>query len=361
MILLLLLLALLPTILFVIYIYAKDSYEKEPKGLLAGLFFLGVASIIPAVILEVINGMINTALFEDYFYVYTFVEAFIVVAVAEEGFKFLFAFIVTWKNHNFNYKFDGIVYCVLTSLGFATLENIMYVFGNENALGVAITRAILSVPGHAMFGVYMGYHYGNAKFFATIGNKKSKRVEMFLTLLIPILLHGTFDFCLMTEDGIFILLFFIFVVVLDILAFIRIHNSSKSNSRIFKTPQYGQFYRFNNINAGYGNQPMYGVPPMANQAPPMYGAPPMVNQTPPVYGVPPMVNQAPPVYGAPPMVNQAPSMNGVTPMVNQAPPLYGVPPMQQPNMAPFSNCLNCGAIVASNMLVCSRCGCPVRR
>ena len=114
-----LLAALLPALFLMRYIYRKDTIEKEPKGMLVGLVFLGVAAAVVAVIFETLG----TNLLSNYLSAddpaYTIVLAFLVVAVVEEGAKYLFLVWRTWRDPNFNYRFDGIVYAVFVSLGFA--------------------------------------------------------------------------------------------------------------------------------------------------------------------------------------------------------------------------------------------------
>lgn len=234
-------LALLPTILLMIFIYYKDSHEKEPVKLLATLFLGGILSIIPAVIIEELGHMIIVPFFSEESFMYNLLYAFFVVALAEEGGKFIFAYAISWNNKHFNYKFDGIVYCVFVSLGFATLENLLYVF--EGGISTGILRAILSVPSHAIDAVFMGYFYSKAKVSESVGDKSGKALNLLLALTVAIFLHGFYDFCLFVATPFTIILFLIFVVIMDIVAFIRIHISSKKNDEIFR----------NNYNNVYGN------------------------------------------------------------------------------------------------------------
>ncbi len=92
---------------------------------------------------------------------YTILLAFLVVAVVEEGTKFVFLKLRTWRDPNFNFRFDGIVYAVFVSLGFAAFENINYVLGY--GLTVALPRAVLAIPAHMGFAVFMGLFYGRGK------------------------------------------------------------------------------------------------------------------------------------------------------------------------------------------------------
>lgn len=232
----LLLLAVLPSIVLLIFVYKMDSYEKEPKGLLFGLFFLGVVSTIPAALLEVLGDFILALFVDEETSIYNGIEAFMVVALIEEGFKFLFMYILTWKNKAFNYKFDGIVYAVFVSLGFATFENILYVA--DGSVATALLRGVLSIPGHMTDAVFMGYYYGLAKDMHARGKKSQCTTYMWLTLIVPVILHGIYDCCLFIGSGISIIIFFLFVVLIDIISIVRVVRSSKHNAKIYENKKY---------------------------------------------------------------------------------------------------------------------------
>lgn len=230
---LLLMLAVLPTFFLMVFIYYKDSYEKEPVGLLISLFALGMVSVIPALIIETLGELLFSSMFGDNTSVYNFFNVFFCVAIAEEGGKYIFTYLRTWNNKNFNYKFDGIVYAVLVSLGFATVENILYVM--QGGLSVAIARGLLSVPSHAIDAVYMGYYYGLAKYYDSVGNTRSKNRCMVLSIVVPVILHGCYDYFLFEGTVLHLVVFLIFVVTLDVFAVIRINKSSKKNMKIYRT------------------------------------------------------------------------------------------------------------------------------
>lgn len=233
MTLLLILLAVLPTIFMIVFIYYKDSYEKEPVGLLVSLFALGMAGIIPAVAYEAAGEAFIGLFFYKDSWIYNFISAFFGVALVEEGVKFIVLYFRTWKNPNYNYKFDGIVYAVLVSLGFATVENILYVL--EGGLSVAIARALLSVPSHAIDAVYMGFYYGYAKYYDSVGIVRRRNKNLRMAVIVPVLLHGCYDFLLFENSLIYLAVFLVFVIVLDVLAVIRINRSSKKNMQIYKS------------------------------------------------------------------------------------------------------------------------------
>jgi RsiW-degrading membrane proteinase PrsW (M82 family) len=184
----LLALAIAPGIVICLFIYFKDKYNREPLGLMLLSFIMGVLSIVPPFIFQVAltkpvnqlmgEGVLSTAVF-----------SYFIVALSEEGSKFLALRFGPYRRKSFDDPFDGIVYAVIVGMGFATLENIMYVF--QHGVGTGILRMFLSVPAHGTFAVLMGYHLGLAKF-----DPANKRKYMLLAILWPVAFHGTFDFFL---------------------------------------------------------------------------------------------------------------------------------------------------------------------
>ncbi len=238
-------LAIVPTIVLFSYIYYKDKVEKEPIGLLIGLFFLGVLTVVGAAIGE--SLFIEVLGFKDKLSVgENFVQYFLVVALWEEGFKFLVLRTVTWNNKNFDYTFDAIVYAVIISLGFATLENIMYVL-KIGTYQVALMRALLSVPGHTIDAVFMGLFFGKAKYCQYVGDKSGKTKNMLLSFFVPMLIHGTYDFSISLLNAFegAIVIFLGFVVVTTVLAIINVRKCSKQSTFVGRVPvpNYG-FYGY---------------------------------------------------------------------------------------------------------------------
>ncbi len=183
---LILLAALAPVLLLASYIYFKDP-QPEPIGRLVGAFLGGVAICVPVAVLE---NLIQNMLFiggEPVTLFGSTALAFLVAAIPEEGAKLFVLWLVLRKNPYFDEHFDGIVYAVFVSLGFAAIENVFYLFGSPNWLTVAIGRAFLAVPGHYAFGIMMGYYYTKYHFI-----NHSARNAMRI-LLIPVLAHGVYD------------------------------------------------------------------------------------------------------------------------------------------------------------------------
>lgn len=183
----LLLLAVAPAIIIIAYIYIKDKFEKEPWKLLLKNFLLGATvSVVLTFILSFIVGEIFPE-FDRLNVFDMFLKAFFVVALVEEFSKYL---IVRYaqKNKAFNEPFDGIVYAVMVSMGFATLENVLYVYSYGFETG--ILRAFTAVPAHATFAILMGYFMGKAKF------SKNRFLLNITGLLVATAFHGAYDFFL---------------------------------------------------------------------------------------------------------------------------------------------------------------------
>jgi len=184
----LLALAIAPGIAICLFIYFKDRYNREPLGLLILSFFMGMLSIIPAIIIQLaltrpIEKLMGAG------FLYTAVFSYLIVALSEEGSKFLALRFIPFRRKAFDDPFDGIIYAVMVGMGFATLENIMYV--TDRGIGTGILRMFLSVPAHGTFAVLMGYHLGLAKF-----DPANRKRHMFLAIFWPVVFHGTFDFFL---------------------------------------------------------------------------------------------------------------------------------------------------------------------
>jgi len=200
--------AIVPAVYLIVKVYKMDKIEKEPKGLILRLIGMGMVATAGAILTETIGSMlINESTVFGKFLMY-----FIVVALSEEGFKYLFLRRTTWKNPDFNYQFDGIVYAVSVSLGFALLENISYVF--SYGLMTALIRAVTAIPGHACFGVFMGAWYGLSKKYRNEGDKANEQKCGRMALLIPVLLHGAYDFIASLEGDYSWILFILFIAVL---------------------------------------------------------------------------------------------------------------------------------------------------
>jgi RsiW-degrading membrane proteinase PrsW (M82 family) len=200
----LLTIALAPVFILLLYIYFRDKYDKEPIGLLLKGLFFGALITVPIVFMEGffsafgknLTGVIGVAY-----------KSFVVAGFTEELFKYMAVMFVFWRHKAFDERFDGIVYAAFVSLGFAAVENILYVF--EHGTGTGILRALTAVPGHLLFGVTMGYYIGLARFMP---EKKNKL--LFRALFIPIFLHGFYNFMLFSGHPLMLILFIPFIIYL---------------------------------------------------------------------------------------------------------------------------------------------------
>lgn len=222
--------AVLPAIFLMGYVYKQDRIEKEPAWLLVSLIGRGILAALAAIVLEMIGQSVLNAMVEPESPKYVLCMAFLVVAVAEEGAKLFFLYRRTWNDPNFNYRFDAILYSVFVSLGFAAFENIKYVF--SYGLSVALPRAILAVPGHMGFAVFMGIFYGWARRCANWGNRFGCGVNMVLSCLFPVLLHGVYDSCCMTGTNQSTAVFVAFVIAMYLIVYLLIRRESRTDAPV---------------------------------------------------------------------------------------------------------------------------------
>jgi len=198
---LLFLFAVTPPLFLAYLIYKLDRYEKEPVGVCLRVFFYGCLTVIPVIIIEpIVIAFINSLFF----------QIFLGVALVEEYFKFLVVKNYAYKRESFNEPFDGIVYAVIASLGFALVENIGYVFGSaeEEQLFTAIARMFTAIPLHALAGVLMGYFLGKAKF-----DKFNEKTLIVKGLLSAIILHTAYDYFLLQDNSNLVIFSFVSLVV----------------------------------------------------------------------------------------------------------------------------------------------------
>lgn len=214
-----LLISLAPVLIIIFYIYFRDRYDREPLGLLLRSLVLGGLIVIPILYLErfLISimppfGPTGEAVF----------HAFLVAGTSEELIKFLALYLLIWNSPSFNEKFDGIVYAVFVSLGFAGVENVMYVL--EGGYRTALLRALTAVPAHALFGITMGYYFGVAHMYSELRNE-----YLMKSLLIPILLHGVYDFLLMIGREWLLVVFVFYVIYLYVNGFKKLRILSDSS------------------------------------------------------------------------------------------------------------------------------------
>lgn len=210
--------ALLPVFLILRYVYLLDRNEREPLGFVLKVVFYGAVFSIPCAAAERFLISLISMYYEPATIQFAWIENTVGVALVEEFSKWLVLMLLVWKNKNFDYRYDGIVYAVSASLGFAALENILYVV--SYGTGVSIGRALFAIPGHATFGVFMGYFLSRAKNFNLDGKNIRMTICKLLALCIPMLIHGAYDFLLsepVSEIG-YQYIFYIYVILLDYFA-----------------------------------------------------------------------------------------------------------------------------------------------
>ena len=205
-----LILAVLPPLLIAYYVYQKDKYEKEPKSLILKSFLFGCLGIIPALFLELI---FNQNLFPN-----LFLYVFFGIALIEEGVKYFFLKKYLFNNKEFNEPMDGIVYAVMISLGFATVENIAYVLNNEGQeMNVALIRMFTAIPLHAVCGVILGYFVGLAKF------SSNKKILLYKGLFLATLVHALYNYFIFSGQGLILSIFALVIAIYYSKKAINIH------------------------------------------------------------------------------------------------------------------------------------------
>ena len=222
--------AILPAIFLMRYVYKHDRIEREPVWLLGNLVLLGVLAALVSIVLELLcQSVLDTLVSKDNPN-YIILLAFLVVSAVEEGTKLFFLYKRTWRDRNFNYRYDAIVYAVFVSLGFAAFENAKYIF--SYGLSVAVPRAILAVPGHMGFAVFMGIFYGRAKLRFDCGKVFGCKVNLVLGYLAAVFLHGVYDTCCMSGTAQSTLVFVIFVLVMYLSVLLLIKHESKTDAPV---------------------------------------------------------------------------------------------------------------------------------
>ncbi len=221
--------ALVPAVLLFVRIYRLDRVEKEPRPLLARLILLGVLSALPAAAIELGAAYLLPQMLARGSAAYLLIENFLVVALAEEGCKLAAVRVAAWEHPAFDYRFDAIVYCVSAALGFAALENVFYVLQSD--LRTAISRALLSVPGHFFFAVSMGVFLSRAKQAERGGQPARMRDMAAMSLLVPVVLHGIWDLCL-AVGGMAVWAFYAYVLVFFIAAEYCLRQAARTDGKL---------------------------------------------------------------------------------------------------------------------------------
>ena len=222
--------AVIPALLLMIKVYRSDRLEKERPGLLINLVKAGVLSSLLALFEERVLSLLLGLMVSPEDPIYNVILYFGIVAFSEESSKYLFLKHHTWRSPEFDCQYDGVVYAVFVSLGFALWENISYVL--QYGFSVAVIRAGTAIPGHACFGVFMGIFYGLARKYENRGEADMSKLFRILALLVPAGLHGAYDYIATMEeyndDGIFLG----FIIVLFAVSYILVNRMSTNDEYI---------------------------------------------------------------------------------------------------------------------------------
>ena len=259
-----LIIACIPPILLLIYVWYIDHIEREPITLIVKIFLLSaVFGTTAAAFIESVGEVLldATGLYVSET-VYLFVYFFFVVALAEEFCKRVVVVICAWKNPEFNYRFDAIVYCVASAIGFAVAENAMYImtYGGDIALGRLI-------PVHTICAVFMGYYLGNARLCQARGDGAGEQANRALSFVVPIVIHGFWDFAVSSGFEALEWIAMVAIFALTIFAFLRIHKSAKEDVSLVVEPMqlydpYAVQTTPEQVAAGYAQQPHLDAAPM---------------------------------------------------------------------------------------------------
>ncbi len=222
--------AVVPAIFLMVRVWRADRLEKESPWLMWQLVKGGIFSALLALLEERVCSWILDAAVPRDSALYNVLLYFAVVAVAEESSKYLFLKRNSWSSREFTSQYDGVIYAVFTSLGFALWENVSYVL--HFGFGTALVRAVTAIPGHACFGVFMGVFYGLARKYENLGKPSASRFCRVLCLCIPVLLHGTYDYIATTQQTAGGWYFTAFVAALFVVSYILVGNMSKKDRYI---------------------------------------------------------------------------------------------------------------------------------
>ena len=225
--------AVLPAVFLLVKVYRADRIERESPRLIGSLIIGGIISTFFALVSERVFGGLLKALVPVTSPAYNVILYFGVVAVSEELAKYMLLKKRTWNNPEFNCLYDGVVYAVALSLGFALWENISYV--TMYGFSTALVRAVTAVPGHACFGVFMGVFYSLAKSNDYVGDEGKSKTFRVLSVVVPVLLHGAYDYIASMESADFSWTFIIFVAALFVLSFVMVSRMAK-NDRYLSRP-----------------------------------------------------------------------------------------------------------------------------
>ena len=258
----LIIIAVLPALILLGFIYMRDRKEKPPVKLMVLLLALGAGTIIPAAIAEFIGQLIVAQTDTDH-QTMLLVLCFLVIGIVEELGKYLVTVCTTWKSREFQHSYDGVIYMVCASLGFAILENILYVA--SGGIGTGILRAFTAIPLHCTVGVIMGALYAKGREAAYAGDRAGMIGFMAWAYIVPVFIHGLYDYLVMAASYGYISEAWVFLIlgVMYVLSIFLIFYCSAHDRRIDGRPETADYgmYRMDFRRPGrgyyYPDQPGY--------------------------------------------------------------------------------------------------------
>ena len=220
--------AVIPAVFLMMKVYQLDRLEQESPALLWTLVKAGIFSALIALVAErVLSSLLGMVVPYNH-PAYSVLLYFVVVACSEEGAKYFMLHRRTWLSPEFNCQYDGVVYAVFVSLGFALWENISYVL--HYGFSTAVVRAVTAIPGHTCFGVFMGVFYGLARKAENQGESDNSLIFRICTVLVPVLLHGAYDYIASTNTNTWY--FVAFIAALFIVSYWLVVRMSREDRRI---------------------------------------------------------------------------------------------------------------------------------
>ncbi|TGB04509.1 glutamic-type intramembrane protease PrsW [Halobacillus salinus] len=212
--------AISPAVAIMTFIYLSKKIELEPLPLIVRMFIIGVIMVFPIMFIQYafeVEGVFQSPLLRSFF----------LAGLIEEFFKWFFLLFVVYQHSDFDHHYDGIIYAVAISLGFATIENVIYLF--SNGIEIAILRAVFPVSSHALFGIIMGYYMGKAKF------AEAHRTRcLVLALFIPVSLHTVYDFIITVFEQSWLYWITPFMIILWVIGFRKIKEANLHHQELLK-------------------------------------------------------------------------------------------------------------------------------
>ncbi len=227
---LLIIAAVVPAVFLMIQVYKLDKLDKESPAVLISMAAGGILAALLALVIERVLSFFLDMLVPAESNLYNVILYFVIVAFTEEGCKYFMLKRRSWRSAEFNCLYDGVVYAVFTSLGFALWENISYVL--HYGFSTALVRAVTAIPGHTCFGIFMGVFYGCSRGYAYLGEEKKSKLFRVLCVFVPALIHGAYDYIASSQTENSEWIFIVFILCLYVISFLLVRRMSKNDRYI---------------------------------------------------------------------------------------------------------------------------------